>query len=164
MLSEDANVAQASEASVWSEIRAVRTRRSARKLAVRQPPGYAAFGIEPLWAGQRRRGSHPCGPEIGRSSSTSAMARSPVPLCRDEDINTRQESRVVSESLPLGQIFLRPADGIPLHVIGFIEAIEDGARTAPAYTATLRAFGLGKERPMAPRILVWCWSGRGRWA
>jgi hypothetical protein len=121
-------------------------------------------GIEPLWAGQRRRGSHPCGPEIGRSSSTSAMARSPVPLCRDEDINTRQESRVVSESLPLGRIFLRPADGIPLHVIGFIEAIEDGARTAPAYTATLRAFGLGKERPMAPRILVWCWSGRGRWA
>jgi type I restriction enzyme S subunit len=62
------------------------------------------------------------------------------------------------------RIFLRPADGIPLHVIGFIEAIEDGARAAPAYTATLRALGLGKERPMAPRILVWCWSGRGRWA
>ena len=83
-------------------------------------------GIEPLWAGQRRRGSHPCGPEIGRSSSTLAMARSPVPLCRDEDINTRQESRVVSESLPLGRIFLQPADGIPLHVMEFVEAIEDG--------------------------------------
>ncbi len=52
-----------------------------------------------------------------------------------------------------------PADGILLHVIGFIKGIEDGARAAPAYTATLRVFGLGKERPMAPRILVWCSSG-----
>ena len=52
------------------------------------PPGNPRFGshietplveIEPFWAGQRWRGSHPRGPEIGRSSSTSAMARSPFP-------------------------------------------------------------------------------------
>ena len=63
-----------------------------------------------------------------------------------------------------GRIFLPPAHGTPLYVFVFIKAMEDAARTASAYTASLRAFGLGKERPMAPRILVCCSSGRGRCA
>ncbi len=103
-------------------------------------------------------------PYSGQDKVHAAGTRSGGCRCPDRPIWSLVTNRGASSISRFSRIFLPPADGLPLYVSVFIEAIENAARAAFAYTARLRAFGLGKERPMAPRILVWCSSGRGRWA